>query len=80
MCIFISKTIETAQGYPVDSFKQLKLLQQAPRLYLNWTPMIATESHCSNNGKSPLFLYIKIVKTLLPSAIFYTECFSKCTN
>ena len=48
MCIFISKTIETAQGYPVNSSKQLKLLQWAPRLYLNWTLMIATENHCSN--------------------------------
>ena len=71
MCIFISKTIETAQGYPVNSSKQLKLLQWAPRLYLNWTLMIATENHCLNNGKSSLFLQIKIVATLLLSAIFY---------
>ena len=71
MCILISKTIETAQGYPVDSSVKAPQITAVGSLYLNWTLMIATENHCLNNGKSSLFLQIKIVATLLLSAIFY---------
>ena len=48
MCIFISKTIETAQGYPVDSSVKTPQITAVGSLYLNWTPRIATENHCSN--------------------------------
>ena len=81
MCIFISKTIETAQGYPVDLLTTQITAAGSPSVLkldtqdCNREPLFKQtmeNPHCFS--KSRLLQHC----SFLLSSI--TECFSKCTN